>query len=99
EEAGRIVADATEQARETRLEAEDYVDAKLAQFEITLQRLQESLEKTQEALAESVDRIQQALSRTAEQVTSGRAKLRGPDSACCIRSTDSASASWVFTSD
>ncbi|HMC37161.1 MAG TPA: hypothetical protein VKK30_04780, partial [Actinomycetota bacterium] len=78
EEAGRIVGDATEQARQTRLEAEDYVDAKLAQFEITLQRLQESLQKTQEVLSESVDRIQQALSRTAEQVISGREKLRGP---------------------
>ena len=77
EEAGRIVGGAHEQARQTRLEAEDYVDAKLAQFEITLQRLQESLQKTQEALGESVVRIQHALSRTAEQVTSGREKLRG----------------------
>src|SRR5205085_11653714 len=34
EEAERIVADAAEQARRARLEAEDYVDAKLAQFEI-----------------------------------------------------------------
>ena len=60
EEAERIVADATEQARRARLEAEDYVDAKLAQFEITLQRLQESLQTTQEALAESVERIREA---------------------------------------
>jgi hypothetical protein len=77
EEAGRVEAEASEQARLTRLEAEDYVDAKLAQFEITLQRLRESLQKTQEALGESVERIQGALSRTAEQVTSGREKLRG----------------------
>ena len=72
------MADATEQARRARLEAEDYVDAKLAQFEITLQRLQESLQTTQEALAESVERIRAALARTAEQVVSGREKLRGP---------------------
>src|SRR5919197_1412884 len=69
--------DAREHARQTRLEAEDYVDAKLAQFEITLQRLQESLQRTQEALGESVERIQHALSRTADQVTSGRERLRG----------------------
>jgi hypothetical protein len=77
EEAGRIVGDAQDHARQTRLEAEDYVDAKLAQFEITLQRLQESLQKTQEALGDSVERIQAALSRTADQVISGREKLRG----------------------
>jgi pantetheine-phosphate adenylyltransferase len=78
EEAERIVADAHEQARRARLEAEDYVDAKLAQFEITLQRLQESLQTTQEAQAESIERIRAALARTEEQVVSGREKLRGP---------------------
>ena len=77
EEAERIAAEASEQARLTRLEAEDYVDAKLAQFEITLQRLKESLQKTAEAQGESLERIQAALTRTAEQVVSGREKLRG----------------------
>src|ERR671936_1012942 len=77
DEAERIAAEASERARQTRLEAEDYVDAKLAQFEITLQRLQESLQRTADALAESLDRIQAALNRTAEQVVSGREKLRG----------------------
>src|SRR5919197_1575660 len=77
EEAQRIAAEAGEQARLTRLEAEDYVDAKLAQFEITLQRLQESLGRTAEAQAESLERIHAALTRTAEQVVSGREKLRG----------------------
>ena len=76
-EAERIAGEASEQARQTRLEAADYVDAKLAQFEITLQRLQESLQRTADALAESLDRIQAALNRTAEQVVSGREKLRG----------------------
>ena len=38
EEAERIAADAEDRARQMRLEAEDYVDAKLAQFEIALRR-------------------------------------------------------------
>ncbi len=46
EEAERILADAREQARQIRLEAEDYVDAKLAQFEIVINRTQEDLGKT-----------------------------------------------------
>src|SRR6266516_6625815 len=50
EEAERILADAREQARQVKLEAEDYVDAKLAQFEITLQRLHEGMAQTQEML-------------------------------------------------
>ena len=41
EEAERIVAEADEQARRMRCEAEDYVDAKLAQFEIALRRILE----------------------------------------------------------
>jgi hypothetical protein len=67
EEAERILADAREQARQIRLESEDYVDSKLAQFEIWLERVQEALAKTSAALA-----------KTADQVTIGREKLRGP---------------------
>src|SRR5438105_7609659 len=36
-EADRIIGDAKDRAREIRMEAEDYVDAKLANFEIVLQ--------------------------------------------------------------
>ena len=66
QESERIVAEATEEGRRMRLEAEDYVDAKLAQFEIALQRLGEDLVVTTEALQ-----------RTVEQVGSGRERLRG----------------------
>ncbi len=38
EEAERILSEADEQSRQIRLEAEDYVDAKLAQFEIALEK-------------------------------------------------------------
>jgi vacuolar-type H+-ATPase subunit H len=65
-EADRILAEAREEARRMRLEAEDYVDAKLAQFEIALQRSSEELAATKSALG-----------RTLEQVEGGRERLRG----------------------
>lgn len=65
-EADRILAEAREEARRMRLEAEDYVDAKLAQFEIALQRSSEELAATKTALG-----------RTLEQVEGGRERLRG----------------------
>ena len=51
EEAERILSDAREQARQIRLEAEDYVDAKLAQFEIVLG-------KTQKEVVRSIVQVQ-----------------------------------------
>jgi vacuolar-type H+-ATPase subunit H len=65
-EADRLLAEAREEARRMRLEAEDYVDAKLAQFEIALQRSSEELAATKVALG-----------RTLEQVEGGRERLRG----------------------
>src|SRR6267143_282474 len=44
-EAERILEEAREMARQIRLEAEDYVDAKLAQFEIALERTSAELER------------------------------------------------------
>lgn len=49
-EAERIIADAREQARVLRLEAEDYVDGKLANFEIVLQKTVKQVEKGRERL-------------------------------------------------
>ena len=46
EEAERIVSEAREQARQMRLEAEDYVDAKLAQFEIALAKTSNELSRS-----------------------------------------------------
>lgn len=66
EEAQRIGAEAEEDARRMRLEAEDYVDAKLAQFEAVLQRITEELAATGQQVA-----------RTIDQVGAGREKLRG----------------------
>ncbi|HET8526628.1 MAG TPA: hypothetical protein VFM81_08315 [Actinomycetota bacterium] len=66
EEAERIVQEADEDARRLRLDAEDYVDAKLAQLEGTLQKILE------ETIASN-----DALSKTIDQVVAGREKLRG----------------------
>jgi len=49
-EAERILEDAREQARILRLEAEDYVDGKLANFEIALQKTLRTVEKGRERL-------------------------------------------------
>lgn len=46
EEAERILGEAREQARQLRLEAEDYVDAKLAQYEIVLEKTYTELERS-----------------------------------------------------
>ena len=66
QEAERIQQEADGDARKVRLEAEDYVDAKLAQFEIVLRKLQEEAQGSARQLA-----------RTLDQVELGREKLRG----------------------
>lgn len=65
-EAERILAEAEDEARRIRLEAEDYVDGKLAQFESVLQRIDEHLHESAAALGKTID-----------QVGAGREKLRG----------------------
>lgn len=49
-EAERIVEEAKEQARQIRLEVEDYVDAKLANFEVVLQKTLAAVERGREKL-------------------------------------------------
>jgi F0F1-type ATP synthase membrane subunit b/b' len=69
-EADRIVSEAEDVSRTMRSEAEDYVDAKLAQFEISIRKI---LEASQSSSG--------ALSRTLDQVELGRERLRGPATA------------------
>jgi cell division septum initiation protein DivIVA len=66
QEAERITQEAEGEARKVRLDAEDYVDAKLAQFEIVLRKLQEEAQGSARQLG-----------RTLDQVELGREKLRG----------------------
>jgi cell division septum initiation protein DivIVA len=70
EEADRIIAEAEQQALDGRAEAERYVDAKLAQFEIALRRILEESQTTSRALAKTLD-----------QVEVGRDRLRAPTTA------------------
>ncbi len=70
EEADRIVAEAEQHAMDARAEAESYVDARLAQFEIALRRILEEAQSTTRALAKTLD-----------QVEVGRDRLRAPTTA------------------
>ena len=70
DEADRIVAEAEQQAMDARAEAESYVDARLAQFEIALRRILEEAQSTTRALAKTLD-----------QVEVGRDRLRAPTTA------------------
>lgn len=67
DEADRLVAEAEDKTGVMRREAEDYVDGKLAQFEISLRRILEEAQDTARGLA-----------RTLDQVEVGRERLRAP---------------------
>jgi cell division septum initiation protein DivIVA len=54
-EADRIIGDAREQARQIRLEAEDYVDAKLANFEVVLNKTLGAVERGRAKLRGTLD--------------------------------------------
>lgn len=56
-EAERILAEAREQARQIKLEAEDYVDAMLASFESTLTKTQERLARTRDLVERGRERL------------------------------------------
>ena len=70
EEAETLQLQADDKARTMREEAEDYVDAKLAQFEIALRRILEDAQATARAAAKTLD-----------QVEVGRERLRAPNTA------------------
>jgi cell division septum initiation protein DivIVA len=69
-EAHSILEEAHDRADAMRREAEDYVDAKLAQFEITLRKILEDTQGTARSVAKTLD-----------QVEVGRERLRAPGTA------------------
>ena len=69
-EAQTILEDAQDRADAMRRDAEDYVDAKLAQFEITLRKILEDTQGTARSVAKTLD-----------QVEVGRERLRSPATA------------------
>ncbi|MEO8293048.1 MAG: hypothetical protein ABI635_07885 [Actinomycetota bacterium] len=85
QEAERITQEAEADARKIRLDAEDYVDAKLAQFEIVLRKLQEEAQGSA-----------RQLTRTLDQVELGREKLRGaPTTAAQDEFGEGGAPTWV----
>src|SRR5215831_8228511 len=69
-EAHTILEEAHDRADAMRREAEDYVDAKLAQFEITLRKILEDTQGTARSVAKTLD-----------QVEVGRERMRAPGTA------------------
>src|SRR5436309_103662 len=67
EESARMLQEAEDTTSEMRREAEDYVDGKLAQFEIALRKILEDAQGTARSLAKTLD-----------QVEVGRDRLRSP---------------------
>jgi cell division septum initiation protein DivIVA len=59
-EAARVLDEARENARQIRLEAEDYVDAKLANFEVVLNKTLTAVEKGRQKLRGRLDTDQLA---------------------------------------
>ncbi|MTV23836.1 hypothetical protein FTX61_00135 [Nitriliruptoraceae bacterium ZYF776] len=59
-ESDRIIEEAREHARQIRLEAEDYVDAKLANFEVVLNKTLTAVEKGRQKLRGRLDTDQLA---------------------------------------
>jgi cell division septum initiation protein DivIVA len=57
EEADRIISEAQDQARQIRLEAEDYVDAKLAQYEVALERTAKDIERSLAQVQKGRDKL------------------------------------------
>ena len=76
-EAERVLEEARAEARQIRLEAEDYMDQKLAAFEATLTRTQEQIQGIREHQERNLERIQDQLAKTLQQVERGRERLRG----------------------
>lgn len=72
-EAGTILGEARDQARQVKLESEDWIDAQLAAFEGAIQKIQEDLART----VEDVGRMQERLSKISQQIQIGRQRLRG----------------------
>jgi F0F1-type ATP synthase membrane subunit b/b' len=77
DEGDRILASAREQARQIRLEAEDYVDSKLAQFDAAMTRIAEALLGAEDAVT-----------KVRGQIEIGRDKLRGAHPARALEPED-----------
>jgi F0F1-type ATP synthase membrane subunit b/b' len=79
EEAARILQEAEDTTGDMRREAEDYVDAKLAQFEIALRKILEDAQATARALAKTLDQVEVGRERLHAPVTAAEQHLTPPE--------------------
>jgi cell division septum initiation protein DivIVA len=79
EEADRLVGEAEDQVRTMREEAEDYVDAKLAQFEIALRRILEEAQAMTRGLAKTLDQVELGRERLRAPLTAAEAEFSPED--------------------
>ena len=75
EEAARVLQEAEDTTGAMRREAEDYVDAKLAQFEIALRKILEDAQGTARALAKTLDQVEVGRERLHAPVTAAEQRL------------------------
>ena len=78
-EAHSILEEAQDRTDAMRREAEDYVDAKLAQFEIALRKILEDAQGTARSLAKTLDQVEVGRDRLRSPTTVAEQELAPPD--------------------
>jgi F0F1-type ATP synthase membrane subunit b/b' len=79
EESARMLQEAEDTTSEMRREAEDYVDGKLAQFEIALRKILEDAQATARSLAKTLDQVEVGRDRLRSPTTVAEQELAPPD--------------------
>ena len=79
EESARMLQEAEDSTVEMRREAEDYVDGKLAQFEIALRKILEDAQGTARSLAKTLDQVEVGRDRLRSPTTVAEQELAPPD--------------------
>jgi F0F1-type ATP synthase membrane subunit b/b' len=79
EESARMLQEAEDSTVGMRREAEDYVDAKLAAFEIALRKILEDAQATARSLAKTLDQVEVGRDRLRTPTTVAEQELAPPD--------------------
>jgi hypothetical protein len=79
DEAAQMLQDAEDTTTAMRREAEDYVDGKLAQFEIALRKILEDAQGTARSLAKTLDQVEIGRERLRAPVTAAEQRLAPPE--------------------
>jgi cell division septum initiation protein DivIVA len=79
EEAAKLLQEADDTTTDMRREAEDYVDGKLAQFEIALRKILEDAQATARSLAKTLDQVEVGRERLRSPVTAAEQALAPPE--------------------